>query len=48
MAWTWIAWNRGLEAQGLRDTIPVRSKLMPYGAWYALVSSIFVILMQGY
>ncbi|KAK4703898.1 hypothetical protein P7C70_g2309, partial [Phenoliferia sp. Uapishka_3] len=32
MAWTWIAWNKGLSAQGLEHTKPVRSKLLPYGA----------------
>ncbi|KAM0754005.1 hypothetical protein T439DRAFT_322887 [Meredithblackwellia eburnea MCA 4105] len=48
MSYTWIKWDKGLRAQGLKHTIPVRGKFLPYGAWYALFCSIFAILMQGY
>ncbi|KAK4049023.1 general amino acid permease agp2 [Microbotryomycetes sp. JL201] len=49
MSWSWIRWNSGLKAQGIsRETLPVRSRFQPFAAWYALVASILVILMQGY
>ncbi|KAM0787408.1 hypothetical protein ACM66B_003492 [Microbotryomycetes sp. NB124-2] len=49
MSYSWIRWNSGLKAQGIdRATLPVRSRFQPYAAWYALVASILVILMQGY
>ncbi|KAK4055999.1 general amino acid permease agp2 [Microbotryomycetes sp. JL221] len=49
MSYSWIRWNSGMKAQGIsRATIPVRSRFQPFAAWYAFISSIIVILMQGY
>ncbi|SCV67444.1 BQ2448_5055 [Microbotryum intermedium] len=49
MSFTWIRFNAAHKAQGIsRDTLPVRSHFLPFGAWYALISAIFVLLMQGY
>ena len=49
MSASWIRWNAGLKAQGIpRSSLPVQSWAQPYAAWYALICSIVVILMQGY
>ena len=49
MSFTYIKWARALKAQGIsRDTLYCRSRVQPYAAYYALVCSIFVTLMQGY
>ncbi|KAK4056821.1 general amino acid permease agp2 [Microbotryomycetes sp. JL221] len=49
MSVTWIKWNAAMKAQGIsRDTLYARSPLQPFAAWYALISSILVLFMQGY
>lgn len=49
MSFTWIRWNSGMKAAGIpRESLHARSKLLPWGAWYALISSILVTLIQGY
>lgn len=49
MSGSWIRWNAGLKAQGIsRDSLPVRSRFQPYAAYYAFVSAIVVLFMQGY
>ncbi|KAI5474449.1 hypothetical protein MNV49_003254 [Pseudohyphozyma bogoriensis] len=48
-AFTWIKWNWAIKAQGIdRATLPATSIIMPYGAWFAFISGVFVLLMQGY
>ncbi|GAA6022462.1 hypothetical protein JCM10207_004402 [Rhodosporidiobolus poonsookiae] len=48
-AFTWIKFNNALSAQGFsRDRLPARSRLLPYGAYYALGSALFVLFEQGY
>lgn len=49
MAFTWIRWDRGMKANGIsRDTLQARSPFQPFAAWYALICSILVMLIQGY
>ncbi|KAI5480100.1 hypothetical protein MNV49_001760 [Pseudohyphozyma bogoriensis] len=46
---TWIKFDRAMKAQGMsRDQLPTTSILMPYGAYFALGSALFVLFMQGY
>ncbi|KAL8276088.1 hypothetical protein RQP46_011503 [Phenoliferia psychrophenolica] len=48
-SFTWICWNRAMKVQGVsRSTLPVTSWIMPYGAWWAFISGVFVLFMQGY
>lgn len=49
MSYSWICWNSSMKKQGIsRDTLHARSRLQPYCAWYSLISSCIVFLMQGY
>lgn len=49
MSFTWIVWNRGMKANGMsRDTLPAKTWIAPYCAWFALISASLVSLMQGY
>ncbi|GAA5893639.1 hypothetical protein JCM6882_007867 [Rhodosporidiobolus microsporus] len=46
---TWIKFDRGMKAQGIpRSSLPARSRILPYAAYFALPCQLFVILMQGY
>ncbi len=48
-SFTWIRWDAALKAQDVpRSSLPATSWAMPYGAWYAFLSSVFVLFMQGY
>ncbi|KAG9089259.1 hypothetical protein FRC06_001646 [Ceratobasidium sp. 370] len=49
MSITWIRWNAAMKAQGVsREILPYRSKIQPYGAYYALTMSIIVTFFNGY
>ncbi|ORY73423.1 amino acid permease/ SLC12A domain-containing protein [Leucosporidium creatinivorum] len=49
MSFTWIRWNAAYKAQGIsRETLPVRSRVAPYCAWYAFICVIIVTTLQGY
>ncbi|GAA5893625.1 hypothetical protein JCM6882_007864 [Rhodosporidiobolus microsporus] len=49
MVFSWIKFDRGMKAQGIpRSTLPARSRILPYAAYFALPSQLFVLLMQGY
>ncbi len=46
---TWIQWKKAMAAQDVpRSTLPATSWVMPWGAYYAFFSSVFVLFMQGY
>ncbi|KAI5480507.1 DNA repair protein REV1 [Pseudohyphozyma bogoriensis] len=49
MSATWLRWNAAYKAQGIsRDTLYSRSRFAPWCAWYGLINSTLVMLMQGY
>ncbi|KAG8744577.1 hypothetical protein FRC10_009913 [Ceratobasidium sp. 414] len=49
MSITWIRWNAAMQAQGVsREILPYRSRIQPYGAYYALTMSIIVTFFNGY
>ncbi|GAA5854013.1 hypothetical protein JCM8547_008193 [Rhodosporidiobolus lusitaniae] len=49
MSITWIRWNKARHVQGLsRDSLPCRSRFQPYAAYYSLICSVLVTLLQGY
>jgi len=49
MTITWLRWNAAMKAQGIsRDILPYQSWILPYGAWYGLIGSSLVTLINGY
>jgi amino acid transporter len=50
MSFTYIRFNSAMKAQGVvkSEYMPVTSKLLPYGAYWALFWSLVFILAQGY
>lgn len=50
MSFTYIRFNSALKAQGIdkKEYLPVTSKILPYGAYWALFWSLVFILVQGY
>ncbi|EXJ78910.1 hypothetical protein A1O3_08410 [Capronia epimyces CBS 606.96] len=46
---TWLRFNRAFQVQGLsRQSLPYRSPLQPYTAWFCLVWVILIILFSGF
>jgi len=40
---------RGLAAQGIsRDTLPYKAPFQPYGAWFALISTMIIAFFKGF
>lgn len=49
MAYTFIAWKRACDAQGLdRSTLPHKSFWQPFSAWYALIGCFTMAFVSGY
>ena len=49
MAYTFIAFKRALEAQGIdRNTLPYKSWWQPFSAYYALVGCFIMTFVGGY
>ncbi|KAI5465401.1 amino acid transporter [Mariannaea sp. PMI_226] len=49
MCTTYLCFYRALKAQGIsRDSLPHKSMLMPYAAWYGLVASFIMAFVGGY
>ncbi|CZR60941.1 probable carnitine transport protein [Phialocephala subalpina] len=49
MAFTFIAWKRACDAQGLdRDTLPHKSFWQPFSAYYALTGCFIMTFVGGY
>lgn len=49
MCVTYIRFHAALKAQGIsRDTLPYRSMLQPYAAWYALIGCFIMTFVGGY
>ncbi|KAG9077662.1 hypothetical protein FS749_010423 [Ceratobasidium sp. UAMH 11750] len=49
MSITWIRWDAAMKAQGVsREILPYRSRIQPYGAYYALTMSTVVTFFNGY
>lgn len=45
---TYIRFYGGMKAQGIdRTTLPYYSKLQPYAAWYAMLSTLFVCFVSA-
>lgn len=45
----YLCFHTGLKAQGIdRKTLPFMAKLQPYGAWFALIYFVVVILGSGF
>ncbi|KIJ51458.1 hypothetical protein M422DRAFT_224084 [Sphaerobolus stellatus SS14] len=49
ISFTYVRFYAGLKAQGFdRNTLPYKSPLQPYAAWYGLVSTIIVCFFSGF
>lgn len=49
MAYTFIAWKRACDAQGLdRNALPHTSFWQPFSAWYALIGCFIMTFVGGY
>lgn len=44
---TYLRFYKGLKSQGIsRDTLPYRTSLQPYAAWWATFSTIFICFVR--
>lgn len=49
MSITYLCWRRACRAQGVdRDSLPYKSRWLPYGTYFALPAAIIVTLTNGY
>lgn len=49
MCGTFLCWYKACNVQGLdRNTLPYKSRLQPYAAWYGMIGCIIMAFVGGY
>lgn len=48
VGFTYLRWRKGIEAQGLQDRVPYRTRFQPYGTYFVMAFVFLIALTNGY